>query len=34
MMELISGAESKIQVKQIQDNVFYPILETNNEPSN
>jgi hypothetical protein len=34
MMELISGAESKLQLKQIHDNVFYRILETNNEIMN
>lgn len=31
MMELISGAENKTQLKQIQESIFYPIQDTNNQ---
>ena len=30
-MELISGAENKTQLKQIQESIFYPIQDTNNQ---
>lgn len=31
MMELIAGAQNKIQIKKIQENILYPVLETNNQ---